>query len=60
MLILFNILHSNLNGLESKFEDYHNFIMNIELDIDILCISETSQKENMFFDSNATIDGVVE
>ena len=31
--------------------------MNTELDIGILCISETSQKENMFFDSNVTIDG---
>ena len=35
---LFNILHSNLNGLESKFVEYHHFINNIEMDIDILCI----------------------
>ena len=41
----FNILHSNLNGLENKFEEYHNFVKNIEMDIDILCISETSKKK---------------
>ena len=39
----FNILHSNLNGLESKFVESHHFINNIEMDIDMLCISETSQ-----------------
>ena len=34
--ISFNILHSNLNGLESKFVEYHHFINNIEMDIDVL------------------------
>ena len=53
----FNILHSNLNGLENKFEEYHNFINSIEMDIDILCISETSQKEKSNFSTNITIDG---
>ena len=53
----FNILHSNLNGLESKFVEYHQFINNIEMDIDILCISETSQKEATDFNLNLTIDG---
>ena len=45
----FTILHSNLNGLENKFEEYHNFINNTESDINILCISETSHKENINF-----------
>ena len=53
----FNILHSSLNGLESKFVEYHQFINNIEMDIDILCISETSQKEDTDFNLNLTIDG---
>ena len=53
----FNILHSNLNGLESKFVEYHQFINNIEMNIDILCISETSQKEDTDFNLNLTIDG---
>ena len=53
----FTIIHSNLNGLENKFEEYHNFIINTEMDIDILCISETSQKENTNFNANITIDG---
>ena len=53
----FNILHSNLNGLESKFEEYHNFIKNTEMDIDILCIRETSLKEDVSSDLNLSIDG---
>ena len=53
----FNILHSNLNGLESKFEEYHNFIRNTQMGIDILCISETSLKEDPSFDLNLSIDG---
>ena len=53
----FNILHSNLNGLEGKFEQYHNFISSSTMDIDVLCISETSQKENLNFDININMDG---
>ena len=52
-----NIIHSNLNGLESKFDDYTNFINNTTLNLDVLCISETSQKENCNFKLNVTIDG---
>ena len=53
----FNILHSNINGLENKFEEYHHFINSTNMNIDILCISETSQKENISFSSNISIDG---
>ena len=56
----FNILHSNLNGLEGKFEQYHNFISSSNMDIDVLCISETSQKENSNFDNNINIEGYKE
>ena len=52
----FNIVHSNLNGLESKFDDYTNFI-NSNSNLDVLCISETSQKENCDFKLNVTING---
>ena len=53
----FNILHSNLNGLENKFDEYHNFIASTQLNLDVLCISETSQKENNNFNLNVSIEG---
>ena len=52
----FTILHSNLNGLENKLDEYQNFISSV-CDIKVLCISETSQKENTHFNVNITIDG---
>ena len=48
----FNIFHSNLDGLENKFELLHNFITSSNMDIDIINISETSQKLNESFNSN--------
>ena len=53
----FNIFHSNLNGLESKFDSLHNFINNTKMDLDIINISETSQTENSNFDTNITLEG---
>ena len=53
----FNIIHSNVNGLKKKLDDYNNFINNTNFDIDILCISETSQKEDLNFKNNVSIDG---
>ena len=53
----FTILHSNLNGLENKLDEYQNVINSSVCDIDVLCISETSQKENTHFNVNITIDG---
>ena len=53
----FNILHSNLNGLQNKFDDYHTFITSANINIDILCISETMQKENCPFQLNISVDG---
>ena len=41
-----NILHANVNGIESHFEDLQCLITDSSLDFNILCISETSQKEN--------------
>lgn len=53
----FNILHSNLNGLENKFENYQSFINCSKMDLDVLCISETTQKENIDFSLNVDLDG---
>ena len=41
----FNIIHSNLNVLENKFDDYHTFITNVNTNIDVLCISEHHKKK---------------
>ena len=77
----FNVFHTNLAGLESKFDLLCNFINNTKfdllcnfinntkfdllcnfinntkIDLDIICLSETSQKSNQGFDPNITIGG---
>ena len=53
----FKILHSNLNGLENKFDDYHTFVTSANSNFDVMCISETTQKENFPFNLNINIDG---
>ena len=51
----FNIFHSNMDGLENKFDLLHNFVNNTKLDLDIICLSETGQKLNYDFDTNITL-----
>ena len=53
----FNIFHTNLNGLGNKIDTIHNFISSTKLDIDIINISETSQRENVDFITNVLLDG---
>ena len=53
----FKILHSNLNGLENKFDDYHTSVTRPNINIDVMCRSETTQKENCPFNLNINIDG---
>ena len=53
----FNLLHTNLNGLENKFEQLHNFVKTSKLDLDIIGISETSQRESINFKTNVRIEG---
>ena len=52
----FKIFHSNLNGLEHKFQLLHNFI-NTPYNFDIINISETSQTENQDFITNIDLEG---
>ena len=40
----FNVFHTNLGSLESKFD---LLINNMKTDLDIICLSETSQKLNL-------------
>ena len=51
-----NIFHNNVNGLESKFKSIHNFFSNNNSDVDIIAITETSQR-NSNFNSNLILDG---
>ena len=53
----FNLFHTNLNGLENKFEQLHNFVNTTKMNIDIIGISETTQSENNIFKTNVSIDG---
>ena len=53
----FNIFHSNTNGLESKLDNLCEFLSGTSNKIDILTITETSEKEAVGFISNVEIDG---
>ena len=52
-----NIFHTNLNGLESKFEDLCEFISGVTHKMDILALTETSEKDEEGFLSNVEIEG---
>ena len=52
-----NFYHNNLNGLETKFDNFHQFISENNL-FDVIAITETSQKKsNNGFLSNVEIEG---
>ena len=54
----FNILHNNLNGLESKFDIFHQFLADSSSKFDIMAITETSQKiTNADFKTNINLEG---
>ena len=55
-----NIFHTNKNGLESKFDNLHEFISNDYLDLDIIAITETSHKKEEFFPTNVSLKGFKE
>ena len=52
-----NIFHSNINGLGSKIDNLHEFLSRTSTKIDILAITETSEKEYSGFLSNVEIEG---
>ena len=52
-----SIFHSNMNGLETHFENIHTFLSNVPVHFDIINVTETSQKEDEAFKSNITIEG---
>ena len=40
----FNIFHTNINGLESKLDNLYEFISGASNKIDIVALTETSEK----------------
>ena len=57
MLSDFNIFDSNVNGLESKFENLHSFLNGAKTAMDIVAISETSENDNHSFLQNIKMEG---
>ena len=53
----FNIFHTNINSLELKFDNLHQFVSNSSSKIDVLAITESSQKTNENFKKNVNLDG---
>ena len=53
----FNIFHSNVNGLESKFENLHTFLNGSKSAMDVVAISETSEHDVNSFLQNVEIEG---
>ena len=52
-----NIFHTNINGLESKLDNLHEFISGSQPKLDILAITETSEQEKVWFLQNVEIKG---
>ena len=42
----FNIMHCNVDGYETHFDNLHHFFVEANKDFDVICISETSQQKN--------------
>ena len=42
----FNILHNNLNGLESKFEAFHQFLAGSSSEFDVIAITRNFSKDH--------------
>ena len=52
-----NIFHANVNGLGSKVDNLKEFLSTTPTKMDILAITETSEKEDTGFLSNIEIEG---
>ena len=52
----FNIFHANVDGLEYHFDDLHYILADTSLLFNVICVSETSQKEETDFEKNISIN----
>ena len=55
----FKIFHSNVNGLESKFQHLNNFLDGTKSPFDVIAISETSENKNDSFIANVSLDNYI-
>ena len=53
----FNIFHSNVDGLETKFENLHSFLNGSKSAMDVIAITETSEDNDLSFLSNIEMEG---
>ena len=55
---VFNIFHSNVNGLDTHFENLHEFLSNKNTPtFDVINVTETSQQEDLNFKTNVKLKG---
>ena len=52
-----NMFHSNINGLASKLDNLLEFLAGSSTKLDIVTITETSEKEDIGFLINVEIEG---
>ena len=52
-----NIFHANVNGLEAKLDILEEFVSATPKKLDIVAITETSEKEEIGFLTNTDIEG---
>ena len=52
-----NIFHANVNGLGSKLDNLHEFLSDTTSKMDVIAITETSEKEDIGFLNNVEIEG---
>ena len=55
----FNIFHTNINGLESKLDSLNEFLSGTPYKLDVLALTETSEKDDTGFLSNVELDDFV-
>ena len=53
----FQLFHTNINGLESNFENLHNLLAGMPCNFDIINITETSQSTVKEFKTNINVEG---
>ena len=50
-----NIMHCNVDGCETHFDNFHQFLIESNQDFDIICISETSLQKDEYFSDNTKL-----
>ena len=53
----FNLFHSNVNGLESKYGTLHAFLNDAKSAMDVIAITETSENNDHGFFKNVSMEG---